>query len=103
MSFRLLIKLIFFIFPYSNVDSYITWLSFSRCKKKVSDEMATNIIWNRGDDQKMMNSVCRGLNDLIFTCSHNILNKCFNLDTIHNITNGLLENMKPSLDKLKVC
>ena len=64
--------------------------------------MATNIILNRGDDLKMMKSVCQGLDDLVYTCSYNILNKCFNPDTIHQINNGLLENMKTSLDNLKV-
>merc|ERR1712045_326318 len=48
-----------------------------------------------------MKSVCQGLDDLVYTCSYNILNKCFNRDTIHQINNGLLENMKHSLDTLK--
>ena len=64
--------------------------------------MATNIILNRGDDLKMMKSVCQGLDDLVYTCSYDILNKCFNPDTIHQINNGLLDNMKTSLDNLKV-
>ena len=84
------------------MGSYITWLRFSRCKKRISDEMATSIIFNRGNNQKMMQSVCQGLDDLVYVCSHNILNKCFNLDTIHQINNGLLNNMKPTIDNLKV-
>ena len=87
---------------YSHVESYIKWLTFSRCKNIVSDDMATAIIFNRENKKEMMRSLCRGLNDIVHFCSHGILNTCFDFESIQKINVGLLENMKPSIDKLKV-
>ena len=50
----------------------------------------------------MMESLCEGLNDLVVVCSHNILNKCFNVDKIQEINVAMLNNMKPSIENLKV-
>ena len=60
--------------------------------------MATSIIFNRGDNFKMMNSLCQGLNDLVQVCSNVILTKCFNFDTIHQIDKEMLDSMKTSID-----
>ena len=87
---------------YSHVESYIKWLTFSRCKNIVSDDMATAIIFNRENKKEMMRSLCKGLNDIVHFCSHGILNTCFDFESIQRINVGLLENMKPSIDKLKV-
>ena len=86
----------------SHVESYINWLQFSRCKKQVTDTMANKIIFNRGDNAKMMNALCQGLSNLVHTCSHDILNKCFNFDTIQEINTALLTNMRSSIENLKV-
>ena len=77
-------------------------MKFSRCKKHVSDDMANAIIFNRGDNRKMMKSLCQGLSDLVYVCSHDILNECFNFDTIQQINTEMLKNMKPSIENLKV-
>ena len=77
-------------------------MKFSRCKNKVSDNMANAILFNRGDNLKMMRSLCQGLSDLVYVCSHDILNECFNFDTIQQINTEMLKNMKPSIENLKV-
>ena len=64
--------------------------------------MANAMLFNQGDTRKMMESLCEGLNDLVFVCSHNILNKCFNVDKIQEINVAMLNNMKPSIENLKV-
>lgn len=64
--------------------------------------MANAIIFNRGDNLKMMRSLCQGLSDLVYVCSHDILNECFNFDTIQQINTEMLKNMKPSIENLKV-
>ena len=102
INYSFLIYVFYNLTFYSHVESYIKWLTFSRCKNIVSDDMATAIIFNRENKKEMMRSLCRGLNDIVHFCSHGILNTCFDFQSIQRINEGLLKNMKPSIDKLKV-
>ena len=58
---------------------------------------------NRGNDAKMMESLCKGLDNLIKICSHKILKTCFDVEMIHQINAALLNRMMPAIDNLKVC
>ena len=97
------ISIFFYSCRNSHVESYTNWLKFSRCKRQLSYNMANDILSSRGNDAKMMESLCKGLDNLIKMCSHKILNKCFDVEMIHQINAALLDRMMPAIDNLKVC
>lgn len=86
----------------SHVESYTNWLSFSRCKREVSESMENTVMFYRRDHSKAMTAICQGMEQLVNYCGKGILKTCFNFDKIQQINSGLLTNMKGSIDNLRV-